>query len=62
MSSKSKDVYHLICIRCRKPTISITPKMYEYLGHTRCSYCNECLYDGLKALKEKEQRYEKTLG
>ena len=51
------DMMHTICLRCGKPAVSI-PVQYDELGmklsYTHYSYCEKCLRDGLKMLKEQE--------
>ena len=51
------DMMHTICLRCGKPAVSI-PFHYDELGmklsYTHYSYCEKCLRDGLKMLKEQE--------
>ena len=50
------NMMHTICLRCGKPAVSI-PSNYDKLGmnvsYTHYSYCEECLREGLKMLKEK---------
>ena len=54
---RSMDMMHLTCLRCGKPAVSI-PFHCEELGikvsYTHYSYCEECLREGLKMLKEKD--------
>lgn len=51
------DMMHTICLRCGKPAVSISFH-YDELGmklsYTHYSYCEKCLRDGLKVLKEQE--------
>ena len=50
------DMMQTICLRCGKPAVSI-PFHCDELGmnvsYTHYSYCEECLREGLKMLKEK---------
>ena len=44
----------LICLRCRK-YIPLTMKTFREIGYTKYSYCNECLHEGMRLLRNKDQ-------
>lgn len=56
-SNAKIDMMHTVCLRCGKPAVSI-PFNCDELGmkvsYTHYSYCEKCLREGLKLLKEQE--------
>ena len=49
----------LICLRCKKD-ISLSMPTFKEISYTHYSYCEDCLREGLKALKSWE-RYSDEL-
>lgn len=52
---KPTDKMPLICLRCKKP-IPLTVKTFEEVSYTHYSYCEDCLRQGLKLLKEADEK------
>lgn len=46
--------FHLICLQCRKPVGSYSKQTMEQVSYTHYSYCEDCLRQGLKLLKEQD--------
>lgn len=54
---KTVERIYLICLRCKKPYDYSMPT-FEEMEYTKYSYCEECLREGLKLLKDKDKEVE----
>ena len=58
------DIMHTLCLRCNKPAVSIPFNCEKYgmkVSYTHYSYCEDCLREGLKMLKNGEKKKGKWL-
>ena len=51
------DVFGLVCLRCGK-SYGIPKTDMEIIGYTKYSYCEDCLREGLKLLKARDEAEE----
>lgn len=49
----------LICLRCKKD-IPLSIPTFKEVSYTHCSYCEECLRQGLKALNAWDELYKQV--
>lgn len=50
----SEPIFHLQCLRCKGDVGSYSKQTMEQVSYTHYSYCEKCLREGLKLLKEKD--------
>lgn len=53
--AKQKKIMYLECLRCKKE-IPLSYGAMEEVSYTHYSYCEDCLRQGLKLLKEQDRR------
>lgn len=51
---ESEPIFHLQCLRCKKPVGSYSEQTMEQVSYTHYSYCEDCLRKGLKMLKKQD--------
>lgn len=49
----SEPIFHLQCLRCKGSVGDYSRQTMEQVSYTHYSYCEKCLREGLKLLKEK---------
>lgn len=57
VSPEDDDKIGLICLRCKKAT-TYSKRTFREISYTHYSYCEECLREGLKLLREKDKGEE----
>lgn len=50
----SEPIFHLQCLRCKGDVGSYSHQTMEQVSYTHYSYCEKCLREGLKLLKERD--------
>lgn len=50
----SEPIFHLECLRCKKPVGSYSRQTMDQVSYTHYSYCEDCLRKGLKMLKKQD--------
>ena len=49
-----EQIFHLECLRCKKPVGKHSRQTMEQVSYTHYSYCEDCLRKGLKMLKKQD--------